>query len=157
MQYFTGTSGSVQSYNWIAQTAFSVSQSYANCFRQEVGYCAMDFSLRSTSTSPDYFELDSGANAKVPYFSEFFSFFLIFLLFQRKVGSCKNRKLELTVSRAYQSDRTVANQSNEFCGGQFAIHGSDSVSGVVRSECYLNNKSRSIFAHYVLHFTCAFF
>jgi len=81
----------------------------------------MDFSLRSTSTSPDYFELDSGANAK------------------RKVGSCKNRKLELTVSRAYQSDRTVANQSNEFCGGQFAIHGSDSVSGVVRSEYYLKN------------------
>ena len=95
MQYFTGTSGSVQSYNWIAQTAFSVSQSYANCFRQEVGYCAMDFSLRSTSTSPDYFELDSGANAKVPYFSEFFSFFLIFFAIPEKSRIMQKQKARI--------------------------------------------------------------
>merc|ERR1739838_445363 len=68
VQYFTGKSGSVKSYNF-AGSQFLQSQIYNNCIRTEKGYCAIQWKESST-TSPDPFSLDSisvvGANGANP-------------------------------------------------------------------------------------------
>ena len=43
--YFTGISGTVMNYGWTAQQVLTLGQEYASCFRQELGYCAIDFSV----------------------------------------------------------------------------------------------------------------
>lgn len=53
VQYFTGISGSVQSYNHQG-SQFLESQDYQNCFRTEKGYCKIQWKESST-TSPDPF------------------------------------------------------------------------------------------------------
>lgn len=44
-QYFTGLSGNFMSYGWTAQQVMSQNQEYTNCFRQEIGFCQIDFSI----------------------------------------------------------------------------------------------------------------
>jgi hypothetical protein len=44
-QYFTGLSGTFMSYGWTAQQVMSQNQEYTNCFRQEIGFCQIDFSV----------------------------------------------------------------------------------------------------------------
>ena len=44
-QYFTGVSGNVMSYGWTAQQIQVRNQEYYNCFRQEVGYCSIEYSV----------------------------------------------------------------------------------------------------------------
>ena len=67
-QYFTGVAGNVKSYNWDGLTqVYSVPQEYTSCFRQEVGYCALDYSVGSSGSSPDYFQVNRGDNVKVIY------------------------------------------------------------------------------------------
>merc|ERR1712154_756392 len=53
VQYFTGKSGSVKSYNF-AGSQFLQSQIYNNCIRTEKGYCGIQWKESST-TSPDPF------------------------------------------------------------------------------------------------------
>jgi len=56
VQYFTGVTGSIKSYNFgnqILQT-----QEYSNCIRQEKGYCRVSFAENSINT-PDAFDLDT--------------------------------------------------------------------------------------------------
>merc|ERR1712079_842611 len=64
VQYFTGTAGSVKSYNYAGGQVLA-GQRYNNCIRTEKGYCAIQWKESST-TSPDPFSLDSisvvGAN-----------------------------------------------------------------------------------------------
>ena len=68
-QYYTGVAGNVISYNWDGLTqVYSVPQEYTSCFRQEVGYCALDFSIGSDGSSPDYFQVNRGTSVKVIYF-----------------------------------------------------------------------------------------
>jgi len=57
VQYFTGTAGSVKSYNY-AGGQILAGQRYNNCIRTEKGYCAIQWKESST-TSPDPFGLDS--------------------------------------------------------------------------------------------------
>ena len=45
LQYFTGLSGNVMSYGWTAQQVLIRNQAYTNCFRQEVGFCSIEFSV----------------------------------------------------------------------------------------------------------------
>ena len=68
VQYFTGTAGSVKSYNYAGGQVLA-GQRYNNCIRTEKGYCAIQWKESST-TSPDPFSLDSisvvGANGANP-------------------------------------------------------------------------------------------
>merc|ERR1719393_53491 len=68
VQYFTGTAGTVKSYNF-AGGQILAGQRYNNCIRTEKGYCAIQWKESST-TSPDPFSLDSitvaGANGQPP-------------------------------------------------------------------------------------------
>ena len=57
VQYFTGTSGSVSSYNHLGGNLLS-NQWYSVCFRQELGYCSVDF--REASAANDAFSIDTG-------------------------------------------------------------------------------------------------
>eukprot|EP00090_Calanus_glacialis_P027414 TRINITY_DN43201_c0_g1_i1.p1 TRINITY_DN43201_c0_g1~~TRINITY_DN43201_c0_g1_i1.p1 ORF type:complete len:380 (-),score=76.16 TRINITY_DN43201_c0_g1_i1:263-1402(-) len=54
-QYFTGTAGSVQSYNFAGGQLLN-SQYYSNCIRTESGYCGIQWKESST-TSPDPFQM----------------------------------------------------------------------------------------------------
>jgi len=53
VQYFTGKSGNVKSYNF-AGSQMLLSQTYQNCIRTELGMCAIQWKVSST-TSPDPF------------------------------------------------------------------------------------------------------
>jgi len=54
-QYFTGTAGSVKSYNFAGGQLLN-SQYYTNCIRTEGGYCGIQWKESSTS-SPDPFQM----------------------------------------------------------------------------------------------------
>ena len=63
-QLFSGGSGMVQSYNWEAQTTQLRGMAYLNCFRQELGYCAIDFFTPDAGSAPDYYHVSTApANA----------------------------------------------------------------------------------------------
>ena len=53
VQYFTGKSGNVKSYNF-AGAQLTQSLEYTNCIRTEEGYCSIQWKESST-TSPDPF------------------------------------------------------------------------------------------------------
>ncbi len=56
----------VQSYNWEALTTQLRGMAYLNCFRQELGYCAIDYFVTDGGTAPDYYDLSGGIqNSKV--------------------------------------------------------------------------------------------
>jgi len=59
VQYFTGVSGNVQSYNFAGAQLLN-SQYYDNCIRTELGYCGALWHESST-TSPDPFDMTVGA------------------------------------------------------------------------------------------------
>ena len=113
VQYFTGKSGSVKSYNF-AGSQFLQSQIYNNCIRTEKGYCAIQWKESST-TSPDPFGVgaspttqiesdgcDATANA---------GFILIPNLSQDGI-----QKLPIPVSTTYAFQSQV-------CGSNFGIEG----------------------------------
>ena len=56
LQYFTGTTGTISSYNYLGGTHLA-NQLYSNCIRAERGYCSISY----TSTSDTNFQL-SGQN-----------------------------------------------------------------------------------------------
>jgi len=60
-QCFTGANGNVQSYGF-GTAQFLYSQQYSACFRQELGYCSIQF-RESSITSPDPFDLDNAIAA----------------------------------------------------------------------------------------------
>jgi len=49
LQYFTGTTGTISSYNYAGEFHLN-NQYYANCIRTEEGYCSISFSSVSTSS-----------------------------------------------------------------------------------------------------------
>jgi len=61
LQYHTGTTGTVSSFNWQDSTAYEhlQSQSYNACVRQEQGYCKIGW--KQSSTSIDTFKPGRGA------------------------------------------------------------------------------------------------
>ncbi len=65
VQYFTGTSNTVQSYNYQGGQLIQ-SQFYTNCIRQEYGYCSM-YVRESGNTSPDPFQVASTTATVISY------------------------------------------------------------------------------------------
>jgi len=63
VQYFTGKSGSVKSYNFQG-SQFLKGQIYNNCIRTEKGYCAIQWKESST-TSPDPFAIGADPTALI--------------------------------------------------------------------------------------------
>merc|ERR1711884_519905 len=61
VQYFTGKSGTVKSYNFGGGQLLQ-SQIYTNCIRTEAGYCAIQWKESST-TSPDPFDIGTTLTA----------------------------------------------------------------------------------------------
>jgi len=59
VQYFTGTAGNVQSYNFQGAQMLQ-SQTYTNCIRTEKGFCRIAWK-QSSSTTPDPFQLGTTA------------------------------------------------------------------------------------------------
>jgi len=73
LQYFTGATGTVYSYNYQAGTSHIANQNYQNCIRTEQGYCSISYtatefgvnhiaasSLTQTSCSEDYVLIPQG-------------------------------------------------------------------------------------------------
>jgi len=117
-QYFTGLSGTVMSYGWTAQQVISQNQEYTNCFRQEIGFCQIDFSISQDGTSPDYFSL-SGASTGIGAL--------------KGAGNCDDASIMLTAAMSVQVD-TSNDATNYFCGGHFGVMSGAMTSGVVRSD-----------------------
>jgi len=63
VQYFTGKSGSVKSYNFGGGQLLQ-SQIYTNCIRTEAGYCAIQWKESST-TSPDPFGVGASPTTQI--------------------------------------------------------------------------------------------
>lgn len=61
-QYFTGVSGTVQSYNF-ADEVMLQDLDYANCIRRERGYC--QFRVSETQGVPDAFQLSAPQTSEV--------------------------------------------------------------------------------------------
>lgn len=51
LQYFTGTTGTVYSYNYQAGTSHIANQNYLNCIRTEEGYCSISYTAIAFSVS----------------------------------------------------------------------------------------------------------
>jgi hypothetical protein len=51
LQYFTGATGTVYSYNYQAGTSHIASQNYLNCIRTEEGYCSISYTASEFSVS----------------------------------------------------------------------------------------------------------
>ena len=63
VQYFTGTSGNVQSYGF-AGGQLLTGMNYQNCIRTEDGYCGIEWKQSSTTSPGKYFR-EMGVGAKV--------------------------------------------------------------------------------------------
>ena len=55
LQYFTGIAGNVMSFGWTAQQVLTLNQAYTSCFRQEIGFCAIEFSVSNRWVPNDIF------------------------------------------------------------------------------------------------------
>merc|ERR1712061_351874 len=126
VQYFTGTAGSVKSYNY-AGGQILAGQRYNNCIRTEKGYCAIQWKESST-TSPDPFSLDSitvaGANGQPPAPA-----FLCDTAYIAIPNLSPDGVLPIPVpigsSQAFQSQQ---------CGTNFGIEGLGAISAVLASR-----------------------
>jgi len=63
VQYFTGTAGNIQSYNFQGAQMLNA-QVYNNCIRTEKGYCAIQWK-QSSSTSPDPYQVGYKATSTI--------------------------------------------------------------------------------------------
>jgi len=126
VQYFTGTAGTVKSYNF-AGGQILAGQRYNNCIRTEKGYCAIQWKESST-TSPDPFSLDSitvaGANGQPPAPA-----FLCDTAYIAIPNLSPDGVLPIPVpigsSQAFQSQQ---------CGTNFGIEGLGAISAVLASR-----------------------
>ena len=57
LQYFTGVAGNVMSFGWTAQQVLTLNQAYTSCFRQEIGFCAIEFSVSNRWVWNDIFRV----------------------------------------------------------------------------------------------------
>jgi len=116
LQYFTGVAGNVMSYGWTAQQVLTLNQAYTNCFRQEIGFCAIEFSVSNSGLTPDFFSL-SGDNVGA----------------KRGAGPCNIASVMFTAAMEVQRN-TGVDATNYYCGGQFNVMSGALMSGVVRSD-----------------------
>ena len=72
MQFYTGTAGSVQSFNFAGGQLLH-SQYYTACVRTEAGYCRIQWKESSTS-SPDPFDMTHPATTALGNLSNRFTY-----------------------------------------------------------------------------------
>merc|ERR1712165_216231 len=126
VQYFTGISGSVKSYNY-AGAQLLAGQRYNNCIRTEKGYCAIQWKESST-TSPDPFGVGAapttaiGANGATPAFLCDTAYIAIPNLSPDGVLPIP---VPIGSSQAFQSQQ---------CGTNFGIEGLGAISAVLASR-----------------------
>ena len=126
VQYFTGKSGSVKSYNFQG-SQFLKGQIYNNCIRTEKGYCAIQWKESST-TSPDPFAIGADPTALInsdgcdP--SANGAFIIIPNLSEDGI-----QKLPIPPST------TLAFQS-QVCGSNFGVEGMKTIAQPLVSKCF---------------------
>jgi len=116
VQYFTGKSGSVKSYNHAGGQLLQ-SQVYNNCIRTEKGYCGIQWKESST-TSPDPFDVGTGTSIDATSCADF-----IFI-----PNLSPNGIAEIAVpvgSLAFQSEQ---------CGSNFGIEGMGTIATALTSR-----------------------
>ena len=116
VQYFTGTSGSVKSYNFGGGQLLRT-QIYNNCIRTEAGYCAIQWKESST-TSPDPFDVGTGTSIDATACDEF-----IFIPNLSPDGIAENSFSP--VAAAFQG---------EVCGSNFGLEGMGTVASALVSK-----------------------
>ena len=123
VQWFTGTTGAVKSYNF-AGSQLLQSQYYTNCIRTEQGYCSIQWK-ESSSTSPDPFGVGSTITAiESDGCDGLNGFILIPNLSQDGI-----QKLPIPVSTTYAYQSQV-------CGSNFGIEGMGTISQPLISKWF---------------------
>lgn len=118
MQYFTGRSGIIMSYNFNGGHEMTANQEVTYCFRQEPGTTAIEYSVESDSSSPDYFNLNGdGTNNAMRTTSG---------------TSCSNAVLSFVTE--YNTELGGPSSTNYYCGNYLANVGGSTMSGVVRCK-----------------------
>ena len=118
VQYFTGTSGSVKSYNFGGGQLLRT-QIYNNCIRTEAGYCAIQWKESST-TSPDPFDVGTGTSIDATACPGA-------LIFIPNLSPNGLSKIPVPVSPA------LAFQSEQ-CGSNFGIEGMGTIASALVSK-----------------------
>merc|ERR1719445_1399206 len=113
VQYFTGATGSVKSYNFGGGQLLRT-QIYNNCIRTEAGYCAIQWKESST-TSPDPFDVGTGTSIDATACDEF-----IFIPNLSPDGIAENSFSP--VAAAFQG---------EVCGSNFGLEGMGTVASAL--------------------------
>lgn len=113
VQYFTGTSGTITSYNYPQQLL--AGQQYASCIRQESGFCTVNFQETQGLTS-DPFEL-YGTTADTPDAGAL-----------SDVGACNQNSVEVPLSTA------ISQTGPKICGAQFSNVDNSPVGTIVPSN-----------------------
>merc|ERR1711997_544445 len=135
VQYFTGVSGNVKSYNF-AGSQILQSQNYNNCLRQEKGYCKIRWS-QNAATSPDTFQIDSASGTTLAIATG---------------GVSGAPAITTTCPLAYvkipdgsldgvgntDTGLTGTNSQSRFCGGVLGFSGSPAASSIVSATLPFN-------------------
>ena len=144
VQWFTGTTGAVKSYNF-AGSQLLQSQYYTNCIRTEQGYCGIQWK-ESSSTSPDPFGVGSTITAiESDGCDGLNGFILIPNLSQDGI-----QKLPIPVSTTYAYQSQV-------CGSNFGIEGMGTIAQPLISKWFnkttysINNKINGEKSHMFIY------
>jgi len=108
VQYFTASSGTIESYNF---GRILRNQHYDYCFRQNIGYCFIDFRESVSTTNPDSFALGTQA------------------ISIRNQGNCNTRRIHILTN---VNGPTSNNNVDTYCGGHLSNTQGDTEAGVVR-------------------------
>ena len=134
VQYFTGKSGTVKSYNFGGGQLLQ-SQIYTNCIRTEAGYCAIQWKESST-TSPDPFGVGASPTTQIESNGCDASAAGAFILIPN-LSPDGIQKLPVPVgSQGYQSQQ---------CGSNFGIEGMGTIAQPLVSKCHIMISQRQNF------------
>lgn len=115
LQYHTGQSGRFKSFNGASTQGLIHNQMYNVCVRRELGFCGMDISESTTTTSPDPFLLLGNPTTDIA-----------------AVGTaCTASYIIVPVGH---NDAGVKSKSEKFCGQRLSAEQADTVSGTIRSD-----------------------
>ena len=123
VQWFTGTTGAVKSYNF-AGSQLLQSQYYNNCIRTEQGYCGIQWK-ESSSTSPDPFGVGSTITAIESNGCDTIHGFI----FIPNLSQDGIQKLPIPVSTSYAYQSQV-------CGSNFGIEGMGTIAQPLISKFF---------------------
>ena len=125
VQYFTGKTGSVKSYNFGGGQLLQ-SQIYTNCIRTEAGYCAIQWKESST-TSPDPFGVGASPTTQIESNGCDASAAGAFI-FIPNMSQDGIQKLPIPVSSTYA-------YQTQLCGSNFGIEGMGTIAQPLISKC----------------------